>query len=119
MPAAKLNLTIEQGTTWRHSLSLKAGAGASAPALDLTGYIARMQLRAELAAPDVLLELTTTNTRITITPLDGRIDLLVSATDTTALEFDRAVYDLEIESAGGEVTRVLTGFVTLSRQVTR
>ena len=119
MPAAKLNLTIEQGATWRHSLSLKAGTGAQAPALDLTGYTARMQLRTELDAPDVLLELTTTNTRITITPLEGRIDLLVSATDTTALEFDRAVYDLEMESAGGEVTRVLTGLVTLSRQVTR
>lgn len=119
MPAAKLNLSIEQGATWRHSLALKAGAGASAPALDLTGYTARMQVRAELAAPVALLELTTGNGRIAITPLDGRLDLLVSATDTGALDFDRAVYDLEIESAGGEVTRVLTGGVMLSKQVTR
>lgn len=119
MPAAKLNLAIEQGATWRHTLALKAGAGAQAPALDLTGYTARMQVRTELAAQDVLLELTGANGRITITPLDGRIDITVSATDTAALEFERAMYDLEIESAGGEVTRVLAGMVTLSRQVTR
>lgn len=119
MPAAKLNLTIEQGATWHHTLALKAGAGASAPALDLTGYTARMHVRAELAAPDVLLELTSANGRIVITPTQGRVDLTVSAVDTAALEFERAVYDLEIESAGGEVTRVLAGMVNLSRQVTR
>lgn len=119
MPAAKLNLSIEQGATWRHSLALKAGSGTGAPALDMSGYTARMQVRAELAAPDVLLELTSANGRITITPLDGRIDITVSATDTSGLQFERAVYDLEIESAGGEVTRVLAGMVTLSRQVTR
>lgn len=119
MPAAKLNLAIEQGATWRHGLALRAGPGTQAPALDLTGFTARMQLRAELSAPDVLVELTSANGRIQITPLEGRLDLLLSATDTAALDFDRAVYDLEIESAGGEVTRVLTGVVTLSRQVTR
>ena len=119
MPAAKLNLAIEQGATWRHGLALKAGPGANAPALDLTGFTARMQLRADLAAPAVLVELTSANGRITMTPLEGRLDLVLSSQDTTALDFDRAVYDLEIESAGGEVTRVLTGVVTLSRQVTR
>ena len=119
MPAANLNPTTEQGATWRHGLALKAGPGVSAPALDLTGFTARMQLRAELAAPAVLVALTSANARITITPLDGRLDLVLSATDTAALDFDRAVYDLEIEGAGGEVTRVLTGVATLSKQVTR
>lgn len=119
MPAAKLNLAIEQGATWRHSLALKAGAGAQAPALDLTGFTARMQMRADLTAPDVLAELTTENGGIAIDPLEGRLDLYLSASATGALNFDRAVYDLEIESAGGEITRVLGGVVTLSLQVTR
>ena len=119
MPAAKLNIAIEQGATFRHSLALKAGPTANAPALDLSGFTARMQLRADLSGLVVLLELTPANGRITLTPLDGRVDLCISATDTAALDFDRAVYDLEIESAGGEVTRVLAGVVTLSRQVTR
>lgn len=119
MPAAKLNLSIEQGATWRHCLALKAGPGATAPALDLTGYLARLQLRSELSSVTVLLDLSSSNGRISITPLAGQLDLYISATDTAALDFDRAVYDLEIESTGGEVTRVLQGVITLNRQVTR
>ena len=119
MPAAKLNLAIEQGATWTHGLALKAGPGATAPALDLTGYSARMHIRTEIAAADPLIALTSANGRITLTPAEGRIDLRLSATDTAALTFERAVYDLEIESAGGEVTRVLQGFVSLNLQVTR
>lgn len=119
MTAAKLDLAIEQGATWRHTLQLKSGDGESAPALDLTGYSARMQLRANVLSESVLLELTNANARITITPLAGTLDLLVSAADTGSMTYTKAVYDLEIESAGGEVTRVLQGSVTVSRQVTR
>jgi hypothetical protein len=35
------------------------------------------------------------------------------------LEFSNAISDLEIESASGEVTRILQGVVTLSKEVTR
>jgi hypothetical protein len=118
MPAAKLNLIIEQGTTWKHSLVLKAGA-ATAPAVNLLGFTARMHIRSELADASTLAELTSANGRITITPATGQIDLMLSATDTAALGFERAVYDLEIESATGEVTRILQGFVNLSLEVTR
>ena len=119
MPAAKLNLAIEQGSTWRHGLALKAGLSANAPALDLTGYTALMQLRTDVGAHDILVELSVENTRITISAVDGRIDLVLTAAETAALIFDRAVYDLKVESAGGEVTRVLQGVVTLGKQVTR
>ena len=119
MPATNLYLTIEQGATFRHSLALKAGAGSTAPALNLTGYSARMQLRADYAATDVLLELTSANSRIIITPLAGMLELSISAADTGLLEFSKAIYDLEIESASGEVTRIVQGVVTLSKEVTR
>ena len=119
MAAAKLNLNIEQGATWRYTLMAKQGVDANAPALDLTGYSARMQLRAELPDTAVLLELTTANRRITITPLAGRIDLLLTATETAALSFEAAVYDLELASSGGEVTRLVKGKVTLTLEVTR
>lgn len=118
MPAAKLNLIIEQGTTWKHSLMLKAG-GNTAPAVNLLGFAARMHIRAELADTATLAELTTDNGRITITPATGQIDLTLSAADTAALGFERAVYDLELVSATGEVTRILQGFVNLSLEVTR
>lgn len=115
MAAANLDLTIEQGATFKHTLLVKQGGSA----FNLTSYSARMQIRKTYASADTILELTEENGRITITPLDGRIDLLVDAEDTAELTFKDGVYDLEIESAGGEVTRILQGFVTLSLEVTR
>jgi hypothetical protein len=117
--AGKLDLTIEQGATFRHTLFVKQGEGANAPAADLTSYTARMQIRTEVNSTTVLIALTTENGRITITPLTGRLDLLISATDTAALAFESGVHDLEIVSSGGEVTRLVQGKVKLSREVTR
>lgn len=87
--------------------------------MDLTGYVARMQIRKTIESPHILLELTTENTRITITPLTGRLDLVIGATDTAGLDFTTAVYDLEMESLAGEVTRLVRGSVTLIAEVTR
>lgn len=116
MPAGKLDLLIEQGATFKQSLIVNDGSGAP---LNLTGFTARMQIRASVEAADSLIELTTENSRITLTPAQGRVDLLISATDTAGLTFESAVYDLEIVNAGGEVTRLVQGKVKLSREVTR
>lgn len=87
---------------------------------DLTGYTARMHIRKAVSSPDPpLFSLTTENGRIQLTPAEGRIVLLVSATDTALLSFSTAVYDLELVSGGGVVTRLLQGSVSLSREVTR
>lgn len=119
MPAGKLDLLIEQGATFKQQLLIKQGDSAAAPAMDLTGYTARMHMRTAVESADVAMECNTINGRINITPLEGRIDIVISATDTAALTIDGGVYDLEIESAGGEVTRVVQGKVKLSREVTR
>ena len=119
MAAGKLDLLIEQGATFRHQLQVKQGSGASAPAANLAGYTARMQIRPEVDSTTILISLTTENSRITITPLTGLLDLFISATDTAALSFDVAAYDVEIVSTGGEVTRLVQGKVKLSREVTR
>lgn len=119
MPAANLFLVIDQGATFRHRLVLKLGAEVDSPTLDLTGYSARMQVRSDFIAPDVLLELTTANGRIIITPATGMLELVINATDSALLDFSKGIYDLEIESPAGEVTRILQGVVTLSKQVTR
>ncbi len=119
MPAAKLDLIIEQGATFRHTLFVKAGKGADAPPADLTDCTARMQIRSDIDSPDVEIELTTENDRITITPLEGRIDLLISDEDTAALSFEVGVHDIELEYPNGDVKRAVQGKVVLSREVTR
>lgn len=89
------------------------------PPVDLTGYTARMQLRASAAADAVLLDLTTENGGITLGATDGTITCTASAAQTAALAFSTAVYDLELVDGDGAVTRLAEGSVTLSREVTR
>jgi hypothetical protein len=116
MSAGNLDLFVEQGATFTYTLTLTDNVGTP---INLTGYTARMQMRRAVQSDEVLISLTTQNGRIVITPLTGVIVLNIEATATAALNFQTAVYDLEIESAGGIVTRVLQGKVTLSREVTR
>lgn len=60
---AKLKLTIYQGATFRKRLTWTAPGGTP---VDLTGCTARMQVRAEVGSPTVLLSLTTVNGGITL-----------------------------------------------------
>lgn len=119
MPAGKVDLIIEQGSTFKHRLLVKQGSGASAPVLDLTGYTARMQIRQTRESQDVIASLTTENGGITITAADGQIDLTISAANTSVMNFASGVYDLEIISGSGEVTRLIQGKASLSYEVTR
>jgi hypothetical protein len=115
MTAANLDFVIEQGATFRHTLLVKQGGLP----FDLTSYDVRMQVRKSYTVEALLLALTIANGRIVVTPENGQIDLVIDADDTETLEFKDGVYDLEIESAGGQVTRLIQGIVTLSPEVTR
>lgn len=87
--------------------------------VDLTGYTARMDIRDSVDASAVLLSLTTVNGRIAIDTAAKTITLTISATDSAAITWQNAVYDLELVSAGGIVTRVLSGSIEVSKEVTR
>lgn len=87
--------------------------------VDLSGYTARMQIRAKLDDSVVIKELTTTNGGIIIDNTAKTIQLFISATDAAALSFQTAVYSLELVSAGGEVIQLATGNLTLVKEVTR
>jgi hypothetical protein len=117
MSAGIHNLTIEQGATFRRVITWKNSSGT---AINLTGFSARMQVRERIDDADVILELTTANGRITLGGVLGTITMVAQDEVTTTLpEIRKGVYDLELESAGGEVTRLLRGSVEIIRQVTR
>lgn len=128
MAAGKYNFTIEQGTTIKLELAYKDVSGS---AIDLTGYSGRMQIRPDFAdntktsyiylssslnADGTGLNFSGSNG--TTTPASGTIGLFISAVSSSALNFDTAYYDIELES-GSIVTRLLQGTITLSREVTR
>lgn len=114
MTAAIVNLEIEQGATWIYQVTLKTSAGA---AYDVTGYTVRMHIREDIRDTTPLETLTTTDGEIVIAT--NVLTLTLSSAATTALNFDKAVYDIEIVSMAGVVTRIMEGTVTLDKEVTR
>lgn len=117
MAAAKLKLTIEQGATFRKTLTWKTGTPAVA--VDLTGCTARMHIRAEIASATTLVALTTENGGIILGGTAGTIVLLITAVATAAFAWETGVYDLEVVLTNGDVRRLLYGPVAVSPEVTR
>ena len=116
MGAGTYNFTIEQGATFTRDFVYKDSNNV---VVNLTGYSARMQIRPSKESSTILVEATSANGKLAITPAQGKISLQLSASETDLAGFDVAVYDLEIESTSGIVTRLIEGAVTISRQVTR
>lgn len=122
--AGRLNLTIEQGSTWSRRLRW---AGPDGVAIDTSAYTADMQIRERLDSDTVIIELTDANGRITlgltdVNYFDGdpHILLELDSTDTDGLpQRGQATYDLLLTAPGGSVTRLLQGSVFWSGQVTR
>lgn len=119
MSAAKLTLpAIEQGATYRHVLYWKE-PDQTTP-INITGCSAKMQVRSAITSAIVIIELSTTNGRITITGPEGKIELYIADEDTTLLEpIIGALYDLEIYHPNGETTRLIQGKISISAEVTR
>jgi len=108
--------TLEINALSAFGLNPSGGQLIYKPPVDLTGATARMQIREQVGGT-VLLELTTENGGLAISG-PGTITRTLSATQTAALTWTEAVYDLEVEYADGTVQRYLQGAVTVSREVT-
>jgi hypothetical protein len=77
-----------------------------------------MQVRRTIDSATPIVSLTTANGGITLGGADGTIEIIISAANT-ALLTSSGVYDLEIVSDAGVVSRVLQGEWRLSPEVTR
>jgi hypothetical protein len=113
--ASVYNGTINQGSDWFLTLIYKDSSGT---AINLTGYTANMQLRVNANSTTANLTLST-GSGITITGATGTIAIHATATQTAALLAQNYVYDLEIRSSGGIVTRLIQGTLNVSAEVTR
>lgn len=126
MSSAKYSFVIEQGAT----LTLQVDwQDQNLNPINLTGYHARMQIRPEIESDIVYISLSSSldadGTGLNLSgsngtmPLSsGSIGVYISAASSSMLDFANAHYDLELVS-GNEVTRLLEGFVQLSKNVTR
>lgn len=111
------NITIEQGSTYKLALYWKNSSNNPIP---LTNYSAKMQIRASTGASVILLELSSTNSsQIQIYERQGAINLAIGYEQTRALPIGVAVYDLEVMSPEGEVTKLIKGRCRIEGEVTR
>lgn len=124
MLAGTYNITCQQGATFSRFITMKYPDPNSPPSdptyllYDLTGYEARMQVRRTVDSTSVLVSLSTDDGSIVLGGEDGTIEITIAAEDT-ALLTSSGVYDLEIISDAGVVSRVLQGEWRLSPEVTR
>lgn len=85
--------------------------------MDLTGYTARLAVKDKIGGT-VLLSLTTENNGIVIDNAKKTITLTVEATATDDFTWTRGVYDLELISPTGVVTALISGKVSVTKEVT-
>jgi|TARA_B110000914_G_C15107118_1_gene284362 hypothetical protein len=109
--AAIANLTIDQGATFSSDVTVKDANGNP---FNLTGYTAAAKLAKGFASTRTRTNMTTS---IAADATTGVVTLSLTATQTSALDAERYVYDLEITS-GANVTRVIEGIITVRPQVT-
>lgn len=108
------NIDAWQGANFDRTFTVTQGGTA----LDFTGYVGRMQVREAADSTAYLLNLVS-GAGITLGGTAGTIAVAVTAAQSSAIPSGSFAYDLEIESLGGEVTRLLQGGFTVSGNVTR
>ena len=112
-----LDLSCYQGANFDYTLTWQTGGSA----VNLTGYSARMQVRESYDAGTAVVSLTS-GTGITLGGTAGTIGLALSATATAALDGTpntQYIYDLELVTGAGYVTRLVEGRFMVYPEVTR
>ncbi len=119
MTAGVLNLSIEQGATFRLPITWKTGTPRTV--VNLTGYTARMQLRRVVTDELPLISITDTLSsegQVILGGVLGTIEVFITDTATEEL-VSGGVYDLELIAPNDDVKRLVQGRFSLSLNVTR
>ena len=105
------NLTVDQGSTFSASIDI---TDTEDNVLVLTGYTVAGQIRKTYdssAAVNFTASVSNAST--------GEVTISLTPAQTNALVAGRYVYDVEITSAGGTVTRVIEGQLEVTPGVTQ
>ena len=85
--------------------------------VDMTGYTARMTIKTAVGGT-VILALDSTLGGVSIDVSGRLITISITAVQTAAITQSRGVYDLEMVSTDGVVTKLMAGAVTVAKEVT-
>lgn len=115
MQPGRFNFRVYQGDTFNTAPAWKINNTY----VNVTGYTAKMQVRQDVNSTSVIVELSTANGRIVTGGADGKFTMTLTAAQTTALPPGNYVYDFEVTSPGGVVTKILAGGFSVIAEVTQ
>jgi hypothetical protein len=110
-----VRLRIQKGDDFSRQFVCKDAAGV---VNDLTGCALKMQIR-DANTSAVLLELSTENGKIDLTPAPGLFVIKFAAADTATATWESAIYDCQLTDSANEITTLFGGDVLLLREVTK
>lgn len=101
---------IDQGATLGKVFTIKNSDGTL---FNLAGYAAVFEAKTTYSDESPIISLTTENGGIVLGGADGTVTLVMSADDTAALDFNQAIYNLDLISPDNTVWRILRGTLCL------
>lgn len=110
--AAKANIIIDQGSDFSTTITVTDSGG---DVVDLTGYTARGQIRKHYTSSTAV----DFDISFGVPRSEGVVTLSLSNANTTVMEPGRYVYDAELVSASGIISRLVEGIATVTPEVTR
>jgi hypothetical protein len=113
--AGQKNFEVDQNTTFRFIIEYKDSSGA---AVNLTGASAKMQVRDTKGGSKLAFTLTSPSGGIVIDAALGKLTLTMTPTQTNKLFYPKSSYDVMLTDSNGVKTKLVEGFLTLSRSVT-
>lgn len=113
----KQKLTIYKGSRYEHTVEVLDTDNVTP--VPLTGFTARMQFRNKVTDTTVLFEATTENALLVVNGAEGTVTVIIPGDTSSAWDFKKGVYDLEIESPSGYSYRIMEGGVAVRPEVTR
>lgn len=113
--AGQKNWEVDQNTTFRFVIEYLDSNGDP---IDLTGASAKMQVRDTKGGSKLAFTLTSPSGGITIDAPNGKLTLTMTPTQTNKLFYPKSSYDVMLVDASGVKTKLVEGFLTLSRSVT-
>lgn len=105
MTPGRYNIKVYQGATFNLTPRWKIDGTY----VNITGYSAVLTVKNSPTSVSTIIVLSSSNGRITIGGTNGQFTLALTSAETDALTPGNYVYDMEVTSPGGIVTRLLEG----------
>lgn len=113
--AAQKNFEVDQNTTF--SFTVEYLDDSNLP-INLTGATAKMQVRDTKGGSKLSFTISSPSEGIVIEGPQGRVTCTMTPAQTSKLFHPKSSYDLMITDTNNTKTKLLEGFLTLSRSVT-